>query len=137
MALRARLLLVDDDEANRELLRSRLLRSGYQVEVAQDGNEALDLVGSRPFDLVLLGVGMPGMGGFELLRRIRDRWSASQLPVIMVTANQEGAELVMALRLGANDYVTTSADFSIALARIETRLQLFSAGREVRQANDF
>ncbi len=137
MTTPARLLLVDDDEANRDILSRRLLRSGYRVDVAEDGNRALELVLSRPYDLLLLDVRMPGIGGLELLRRVRERWSPSQLPVIMVTANEASNDMVAALRLGANDYVTTPLDFAVALARIETRLHLASADREVRRANDF
>ena len=137
MALPARLLLVDDDEANRDLLGRRLLRSGYHVDVAEDGYQALDMVHTHPYDLILLELRMPGIGGLEVLRRIREKRSASELPVIVVTAFEDSANVVSALRLGANDYVNTPLDFSIVLARIEARLRMSFADREVRRANDF
>jgi len=137
MAITARLLLVDDDEAIRSLLSRRLLRSGYHVDLAEDGNRALEMVQSHTYDLLLLDHLMPGMSGIEVLRRIREKWSPSELPVIMVTAVQESAEVVSALRLGANDYVTKPVEYSVALARIEARLRLALADRELRRANDF
>ena len=137
MALPARLLLADDNEANRDLLSRRLLRAGYHVDLAEEGHQALEMVHSRRYDLLLLNLRMPGIGGLDLLRRIRETWGPSELPVIMVTAAEDTSDVVSALRLGANDYVTTPLDFSIALARIETRLRLSFADREVRRANDF
>ncbi|MBZ5622059.1 MAG: EAL domain-containing protein [Acidobacteriia bacterium] len=137
MALPARLLLVDDEESNRDLFGRRLLRLGYQVEMAENGYQALEMLHSRPYDLVLLDHMMPGINGLEVLRLIREKWSASVLPVIMVTAIGESANVVCTLRLGANDYVTKPVDFPIAMARIETQLQLAFADREVRRAHDF
>jgi diguanylate cyclase (GGDEF)-like protein/PAS domain S-box-containing protein len=137
MALPARLLLVDGDEANRDLLSRGLLRMGYHVDVAEEGYRALDMVGSRSYDLLLLDFAAPGVNGLEVLRRVRGKWSPLELPVIMVAATEDGADLVSALRLGANDYVTRPLELSIALARIETRLRLSLADREVRRANDF
>ncbi|HEV3198248.1 MAG TPA: EAL domain-containing protein [Bryobacteraceae bacterium] len=133
----ARLLLVDDDEALRSLLSRRLRRSGYHVDLAEDGSQALDMIRSQTYDLLLLDHLMPGINGIEVLRRIREKWSPSDLPVIMVTAVQESADVVSALRLGANDYVTKPVDYSVALARIEARLRQAFADREVRRANDF
>lgn len=137
MALPARLLLVDDERAVRGLLSRKLLSSGYHVDLAEGGYQAIEMVHSRPYDLLLLDCMMPGIGGLEVLRRIRERWSPSELPVIMVTAMQESADVVSALRLGANDYVTKPFEFSIVLARIEARLRLVFADRELRRATDF
>ncbi|MBZ5727314.1 MAG: EAL domain-containing protein [Acidobacteriia bacterium] len=132
----ARLLLVDDDEMNRDVLSRRLLRKGYEVELAEDGQQALDLVASRPFDLVLLDNMMPGLSGIEVLRRIRRTEAGNELPIIMVTAQHESENVVAALQLGANDYITKPVDFAVALARIESRLALSAASRELRRARD-
>src|ERR1022692_4283042 len=136
MGVPARLLLVEDERAVRGLLSRKLLGLGYHVDLAEGGYQAIEMVHSRPYDLLLLDCMMPGIGGLEVLRRIRERWSPSELPVIMVTAMQESADVVSALRLGANDYVTKPFEFSIVLARIEARLRLVFADRELRRAND-
>ena len=120
------LLVVDDDAMNRDVLSRRLVRNGYRVLTAENGGQALDLVNAHRFDAVLLDVMMPGMSGVETLRRLRQSRSMSELPVIMVTANSSSDDVVEALGLGANDYVTKPIDFPIALARIKTQV---TAGR--------
>jgi diguanylate cyclase (GGDEF)-like protein/PAS domain S-box-containing protein len=116
------LLVVDDNEANRDALSRRLALKGYQVRVASGGAEALRLIAAEPFDLVLLDVEMPSVSGFDVLAALRASWSRTELPVIMVTARADGADIVEAFRLGANDYVTKPIDFPVAVARIATHL---------------
>ncbi|MBI2191493.1 MAG: EAL domain-containing protein [Planctomycetes bacterium] len=120
----ASLLVVDDQEMNRDLLGRRLERNGYTVALAEDGQQALDRIAQGSFDLVLLDIMMPGIDGFEVLRRIRESHSPIRLPVIMVTARDESEDVVKALQGGANDYVTKPVDLLVALARIETHLAL-------------
>ena len=112
------LLIVDDDENNRNLLSRRLRSAGYYVEVAKGGPEAIALMETVDMDLVLLDIMMPGMSGVEMLRILRSKRSASELPVIMVTALGETRDIVEALNLGANDYITKPVDMAVALARI-------------------
>ena len=119
---RATLLVVDDDPMNLDVLSRRLVRSGYEVLTADSGERALELVNAHRFDAVLLDVIMPGLGGVETLRRLRQSRSMSELPVIMVTANSSSDDVVQALGLGANDCVTKPIDFPIALARIKTQV---------------
>ncbi len=103
-------------------------RAGWRTRatssrVAAGGAEALAMVAAGRFDLVLLDVEMPGMSGFEVLSHAaRPPTPSTELPVIMVTARTEGADIVEAFRLGANDYVTKPIDFPVALARIATHL---------------
>jgi diguanylate cyclase (GGDEF)-like protein len=118
----ATLLLVDDDANNRDALSRRLQRRGYTVLTAESGPDALEMVGAHRVDAVLLDVMMPGMSGIETLRRLRQSRSVSELPVIMVTAKDRSEDVVEALDLGANDYVTKPIDFPIALARIKTQM---------------
>lgn len=127
----ARLLVVDDDESNRDLLSRRLRRSGYEVEAAEDGQHALDMLATRAFDLVLLDNMMPGLSGIDVLRALREKYSASGMPIIMVTAQCESDNVVAALRQGANDYITKPVDLKVALARIETQLAHHAAEREL------
>jgi diguanylate cyclase (GGDEF)-like protein len=118
----ATLLLVDDEAMNRDALSRRLARRGYTVLTAENGPSALEMVGTHRVDAVLLDVMMPGMSGLETLRRLRESRSVSDLPVIMVTAKDRTEDVVEALDLGANDYVTKPIDFPIALARIRTQV---------------
>ena len=128
-----RLLVVDDNELNRDMLSRRLGSRGFVVEVAEDGERALARVGQEAFDLVLLDVMMPGLSGIEVLERLRERWPESDLPVIMATARDTTEDVVEALRLGANDYVTKPLDFPVVLARVETQLSLKRQKQEIRR----
>jgi phosphoserine phosphatase RsbU/P len=131
VSLLGTLLVVDDDEANRDMLSRRLERKGFAVAVAEDGSRAIELVRERPFDLVLLDVLMPGLSGLEVLRELRRSHPATELPVIMATALSESGDIVEALRLGANDYVSKPLDFPVVLARIQAQLSLKGAVEEV------
>lgn len=130
------LLIVDDIPENREILRRRFERHGFQATEASGGIEALALMDGARFDLVLLDMMMPDMTGLEVLGRIRARFSAGSLPVIMVTAKSQSEDIVEALNLGANDYITKPVDFSIALARVNTQLGRKRAEDKVQQVND-
>ncbi len=128
---RGRLLLVDDEAGNRDLLRRRLARAGYEVWEAESGRDALAMIEQQDFDLVLLDVLMPGMDGVETLESIRRTRSVSELPVIMATALAGTRDMVAALELGANDYVTKPFDMPVVLARVQTQLALRAAAREI------
>ena len=118
----ASVLVVDDNELNRDALSCLLRFHRYEVEVAADGHEALARVESRNFDLVLLDIEMPGLNGLEVLTQIRATRNQTDLPVIMVTARTQGPDIVEAFNLGANDYLTKPIDCPVALARIGTHL---------------
>ena len=133
---RPRLLIVDDISDNRTILTRRFLRRGFEVVEADSGLTAIELIGRESFDLVLLDVMMPGIDGIETLKRIRIQQSASVLPVIMVTAKSESDNIVDALELGANDYVTKPVDFAVALARVNTQIGRKRAEQQVVLANE-
>jgi sigma-B regulation protein RsbU (phosphoserine phosphatase) len=132
-----RVLVVDDTPANRDMLSRRLERQGFDVESAADGESALRLISqscqSRPFDLVLLDVMMPGLNGLDVLKALRGRWDPTQLPVIMATAKDASHDIVEALELGANDYVTKPLDFPVVMARVRTQLSLKRAVEQIRE----
>ncbi|MFK8000285.1 MAG: protein kinase [Polyangiales bacterium] len=119
----ARLLVVDDNEDNRDMLARRLERRGFDVKTADCGETAIALIDSTPFDLVLLDVMMPGMSGLEVLEQVRKTYPRAELPILMATAKTSSEDVVEALRLGANDYVTKPIDFPVVVARIENHLQ--------------
>jgi len=131
----ARLLVVDDIGDNRDLLKRRLGRLGYDVAEADDGVSALELIARQPFDLILLDIMMPGIDGMEVLRRIRLDHTADALPVVMVTAKTTGEDVAAALELGANDYLTKPVDMAVAKARVAAqvgRKRAQDAAREVQ-----
>ncbi|HET7250186.1 MAG TPA: SpoIIE family protein phosphatase [Gemmatimonadales bacterium] len=130
-----RILVVDDNDDNRDMLSRRLARRGYDVTIAGDGVSALDQLSTGRFDLVLLDVMMPGVDGFEVLSRTRVRHSVAELPVIMATAKDQGEDVVRALELGANDYVVKPLDFAVVLARVRTQLELKRARAALESAN--
>ena len=125
----ATILVVDDLLANRDLMVRRLERSGFRVLSAASGPEALEVLKSAPIDLVLLDIMMPGMTGFEVLKTVRLSRSPAALPVIMVTAKTDSEDVIEALSLGANDYVTKPVDYPVALARIRKELGIRQAAR--------
>lgn len=123
-----RILVVDDNDSNRALLERRVMGLGYRVETAESGPQALEYLNSaQHYDLVLLDVLMPGMSGLEVLERIREKFPAMQLPVIMVSALDESSDIAEALNKGANDYITKPVDVIVARARIQTHLRLKQA----------
>ena len=131
-----RLLIVDDINDNRAILTRRFQRRGFEVVETDNGVTAIELINQETFDLVLLDVMMPGIDGIETLKRIRSQRSASALPVIMVTAKSESNNIVDALELGANDYVTKPVDFAVALARVNTQISRKRAEQQVTLANE-
>lgn len=131
----AKILVVDDVELNRDALSRRLIRSGHSVKTAEDGEIALRMLNEEPFDLVLLDVMMPGLSGLQVLTKIRETKSADVLPVIMATAKTTSEDIVAALELGANDYVTKPLDFPIVRARIQAQLKLKRASENLAVAN--
>jgi signal transduction histidine kinase len=123
-AAQGNLLVVDDNEMNRDMLSRRLKREGYTVTLAEDGHQALDLIKTQKFDLILLDIMMPGLSGFEMLPMIRQQHSIAELPIIMATAKDQSEDIVEGLKLGANDYVTKPIDFPVLLARLQIHLKL-------------
>ncbi len=122
-------LVVDDNQNNRDLIGRRLERAGYRVLQAENGPEGLDAVQRGGIDLVILDVMMPGLSGIDVLQILRKRHSAAELPVIMATAKDQSEDMVEALRGGANDYVTKPLDFPVVLARVEAQLRTRAASK--------
>ena len=130
------ILVVDDNELNRDALSCLLRLQQYEVDVASDGEQALSLLASRSVDLVLLDVEMPGLSGLDVLTRIRATRNDTDLPVIMVTARSHGPDIVEAFRLGANDYLTKPIDCPVALARIGTHLSHKRVVEKLRESQE-
>ena len=118
----ARILVVDDHEDNVELLRARLEARGYRVEAASDGMQALERVFADPPDLVLLDVMMPGLSGIDVCRALRARPESADLPVILLTARSQEADVQAGFRAGADDYMTKPFSPRELVSRIDALL---------------
>ena len=124
MSAAAAVLAVDDNATIRKAISMRLGAKGFDVVTAADGPSALALIERRAFDLVILDLQMPEMRGEEVLRRLRQRYTATQLPVIVLAASNDKGDIQRTLALGANDYIVKPGDFPILLTRINTQLTL-------------
>jgi two-component system KDP operon response regulator KdpE len=116
-----KILVVDDEPALRRALRASLTASGYLVEEAQDGEQAIAIVRRQPIDLLLLDIHMPGMGGIEACRRIRSL--APQAGIIIITVLDQVDDKVQTLEAGADDYVTKPFLLRELLARLRALLR--------------
>ncbi|MEM7542191.1 MAG: EAL domain-containing protein [Pseudomonadota bacterium] len=124
MTRSACVLAVDDNPTIRKAISVRLSAKGFSVATACDGAQALQLIEDQPFDLVILDLQMPGIGGDEVLERIRHTYSENELPVIMLAASGDKSDINRTLELGANDYIVKPGDMPVLLARIKTQLTL-------------
>jgi two-component system phosphate regulon response regulator PhoB len=117
------ILLVDDEEDILELLRFNLMREGYAVTCAADGEKALSLAWTGMPDLIVLDLMLPDIEGLEVTRRLKDDSNTAHIPILMLTAKGEEADVVTGLELGADDYVTKPFSPRILLARIRAVLR--------------
>ena len=115
-----RIMVVEDEESFSEALSFMLKREGFEVEVADDGNAALEVFEQRGADLILLDLMLPGLSGLEVCRIIR---SKSQVPIIMLTAKDGEIDKVVGLEIGADDYVTKPFSSRELLARVRSVLR--------------
>jgi diguanylate cyclase (GGDEF)-like protein/PAS domain S-box-containing protein len=132
----SRLLIVDDNEMNRDMLARRLARKGYVIGLAESAKELLLRVKEDGIDLVLLDIEMPEVSGLDALQALRESYSPIELPIIMVTAKNQSDDIVKALEMGANDYLTKPVDFPVALARIGTQLSHKQAQEALRESEE-
>ncbi|HKJ04957.1 MAG TPA: response regulator [Geopsychrobacteraceae bacterium] len=116
-------LVVEDEEDILALLHFNLVKEGYQVNCATCGEEALEKIAEDCPDLIILDLMLPGIDGLDICRRVRSNPETEQLPIIMVTARGEEADVVRGLELGADDYVAKPFSIKILLARIQAVLR--------------
>ena len=120
---RGKLLVVDDNALNRDLLARHLQREGHTVSLAEDGRRALAMIGAEPFDLVLLDLIMPEMNGYEVLQRLKGDAAHRDIPVIMISALDEFDSVVRCLEAGAEDYLPKPFNPVLLRARIGASLE--------------
>lgn len=122
-----RILVVDDEPQIRRVLRTSLTAQGYEIQVVRTGEDALESIRNSRFDLVLLDMNMPGMGGLEACREIR---ASSELAIIMLTVRSSEQDKVAALDAGADDYITKPFGMPELLARIRAALRRLPTAAE-------
>jgi DNA-binding response OmpR family regulator len=118
------ILIVDDNPTNLQILGKQLAERGYDLSIAQSGQEALDFVATCHPDLILLDIMMPDMDGYEVCRRLKKDSGTSQIPIIFLTARIDADEIIKGFALGAADYVTKPFHAAELLARINVHLEL-------------
>lgn len=117
-----RLLLVEDNEMNRDMLTRRLKRKGFTIESAGDGEEALQKIAASPPDLVLMDMNLPVRNGWSTCRELRANEATKDLPIIALTAHAMAEDEQKAREAGCNDYTTKPIDFPLLLAKIDKLL---------------
>lgn len=115
-----KILIIEDEKPISDIIRFNLIKEGYEVETAYDGQDGLDKALSCGAQLVLLDIMLPIMSGFEVCKRIRE---VSEVPILMLTAKEEEADKVLGLELGADDYITKPFGMRELLARIKANLR--------------
>lgn len=119
----ATVLVVDDNEVNRDLLTRRLTRQGMTVGIAENGRQALERVRSQPFDLILLDIMMPELNGYEVLEQLKSDPNLRHIPVIMISALDDMDSVVRCIELGAEDYLFKPFNPTLLRARIAASLE--------------
>ncbi len=117
-----KILIVEDNEMNRDMLSRRLTRRGYEIVVAQDGQEGLDKMRSEMPDLVLMDMGLPVLDGWQATSQAKASDDISGIPVIALTAHALEQDRVKAMEAGADDYDTKPINLSRLIEKIESHL---------------
>jgi two-component system response regulator VicR len=115
-----KILIIEDEKSISDIVKFNLKKEGFQTDTAYDGGEGLDKALAGDFDLILLDVMLPGIDGFEICRKIRER---SSVPIIMLTAKEEEVDKVLGLELGADDYITKPFGLRELIARIKANIR--------------
>lgn len=123
MVLKRSVLIVEDECDIREMISYNLRKEGYQVAAVGSGEEALALAESRDFDVVLLDLMLPGIDGLAVCRELKQRPRTRSAPIIIVSAKRDETDVVVGLKLGADDYITKPFSPRVVVARVETVLR--------------
>jgi len=127
------LLLVDDDRAVNHLISEALTHEGFEVVAANNGIDALKLIGEHAFDLILLDIMMPGMDGLEVCMRIRGQFPG---PIVLISGKDRNADKVFGLNLGADDYITKPFEIDELVSRVKAHLRREERSRTAKKSTD-
>lgn len=114
-----KILLVEDNEMNRDMLSRRLLKAGFEMVIAVNGERAIDLARSEAPDLILMDISLPGLDGWEATRRLKARPETRSIPIIALTAHAMAGDREKSLAAGCNDYDTKPIDFRRLVEKIQ------------------
>lgn len=117
-----KILLVEDNELNRDMLSRRLARSGYEVAVAVDGAQGIEMARSLTPDVILMDIGLPGIDGLEVTRRLKAEPGTSAIPIVALTANAMAGDQEEALAAGCDEYDTKPVDITRLVGKIQALL---------------
>ena len=131
----AKILVVDDDFRNTELLHAYLTSIGYEVVTASSGERALEIVAAQPPDLILLDVMMPGLNGLEVCARLKKREETRLIPIVMVTALRETEDKIKAIEVGADDFLSKPFNIYELAARVKSLLRIKRLYDELERKN--
>lgn len=126
----ARILLVEDNEMNSDILSRRLARKGFEIEIARDGQQGVDMARNGSPDLILLDMSLPVLSGWDAARIIKESPATHSIPLIALTAHAGESERDSALQAGCDDFDTKPIDFSRLLEKIETLLRVDEESRQ-------
>jgi CheY-like chemotaxis protein len=118
----AKVLLVEDNEMNRDMLSRRLIKRGYEIVMAVDGQQGVDLAGTESPDIILLDMSLPVMDGWDAARAIKGNPATQSVPIIALTAHALAGDREKALEAGCNDYDTKPVDLKRLLGKMEALL---------------
>jgi CheY-like chemotaxis protein len=119
----AKILLVEDNEMNRDMLSRRLIRKGYEVGMAVEGLQGVEMAATGEYDLVLMDMGLPDIDGWEATRQIRAHPDVGTIPIIALTAHAMAGDREKALEAGCDDYDTKPIELPRLLGKIEAQLE--------------
>jgi CheY-like chemotaxis protein len=122
-----KILLVEDNEMNRDMLSRRLARKGYEVSIAVDGQQGVEMVQSVEPDLILMDMSLPVLDGWEATRRLKNSETTSHIPIIALTAHAMSGDRERALEAGCDDYDTKPIELPRLLEKIEAMLNRAAA----------
>jgi CheY-like chemotaxis protein len=117
-----RILFVEDDDMSRDVIATRLLRSGYDVVMVEDGQKALDTLGAQTFDLILLDMSMPVLTGWEVAAKLKASPATASIPLLALSAHAMSNDRRKALEAGCNDFDSKPVNLPRLLAKIEALL---------------
>ena len=118
----SKILLVEDNEMNREMLSRRLLKKGYELVMAMDGERAIEMAGTEAPDLILMDISLPGLDGWEATRRLKAMPETRTIPIIALTAHAMAGDREKCLAAGCDDYDTKPVEIKRLLEKIQTLL---------------
>lgn len=131
-----KILMVDDNPVNREVVRARLELNNYKVIEAVDGIDGMEKMEKGIPDLVILDLMMPRMSGYDFCKRVREKYSPDEAPIIMLTARTDMGDKIYGLQLGANDYISKPFNKEELVARVAVLLRIRQMSRELRKWNE-